>query len=467
MLNLNKYIIFQDNMSIKISLSDISDPERLIINKDLKFEKVEQVKGFNKSSFVKKQVGPTIYAWDVSDDDHIYLPLYWAQKYVANAKRPNRDNFNTMNCKFIGELRDAQKEIKKESINLLNKKGSCILALYTGCGKTITSINIACTINLPTLILCHRLVLIDQWVASIQKVCENAKIQVLNTKSDLDETADFYIMNSLNVNKKYHGFFKRVGTLIVDECHTICSEKLSQSLYYINPRYSIALSATPYRSDGMDELLYAYFGKELIYRKMHREHYAFKIKTNFEPTVELGVNGKVNWNSVINSQCLDENRNKLIVNIVKFFRHRNFLILSKRVEQVNKLVDMLRNEGEDVTSLVGIKKFFDTRSRILIATCSKAGVGFDHPKLDSLIIASDLEEYFIQYLGRVFRTEDGIPLIFDLVDNFKILQSHFYTRRKVYIEHGGIISDFSLKNIVKVCKDIDTEEFKNVFPNYS
>ena len=71
-------------------------------------------------------------------------------------------------------------------------------------------------------------------------------------------------------------------------------------------------------------------------------------------------------------------------------------------------------------------------------------------------IASDLEEYFIQYLGRVFRTEDGIPFIFDLVDNFKVLQNHYYTRRRVYIDHGGKVVDFKLKK-VKEYYNLDSE----------
>ena len=93
---------------------------------------------------------------------------------------------------------------------------------------------------------------------------------------------------------------------------------------------------------------------------------------------------------------------------------------------------------------------FDFNSRILVATVQKAGVGFDHPKLDSLIIASDVEEYFIQYLGRVFRTEEGIPFIFDILDDFPTLKRHYYTRRQVYLEHGGIIKKFNDKEVDKI-----------------
>ena len=44
--------------------------------------------------------------------------------------------------------------------------------------------------------------------------------------------------------------------------------------------------------------------------------------------------------------------------------------------------------------------------------------------------------------GRIFETEEVEPVIFDLVDSFKPLQSHYYERQKVYREHGGKIEDF-------------------------
>ena len=89
------------------------------------------------------------------------------------------------------------------------------------------------------------------------------------------------------------------------------------------------------------------------------------------------------------------------------------MILRKRVNQVEYLVKRLEEEGESVTSLVGVKKYFDYTSRVLVATVQKAGVGFDHKKLDSLILASDVEEYFIQYLGRVL--ELNIPNLLYLI----------------------------------------------------
>jgi hypothetical protein len=66
--------------------------------------------------------------------------------------------------------------------------------------------------------------------------------------------------------------------------------------------------------------------------------------------------------------------------------------------------------------------------------------------LDTLLLATDIEEYFIQYLGRVFRRKDANPMIFDLVDNNPILLRHFKTRQKIYQECGGTITTLNAKN---------------------
>jgi len=280
-----------------------------------------------------------------------------------------------------------------------------------------------------------------QWESSILKVSPQSKIQMILPASKLKE-ADFYIINATNVCKKGYEFFQNIGTVIVDEVHMIMAETLSKSLYYIKPRYLIGLSATPYRPDGLDSLLDLYFGEDKITRKLFKPHIAYKVTTNFKPMVELTQNGKVNWNVILDSQAMDRDRNELIIKIVQYFRDRTFLILTKRVAQGEYLVDRLTEVGEDVSSLIGSQQTFELSSRVLVGTNSKIGVGFDHPNLNSMILACDLEEYFIQYLGRCMRTEEVEPIIFDLVDKNSILEKHFSTRRAVYLEHGGTVKNF-------------------------
>lgn len=440
-------------MALRIPLDKLSQVEKDRIIQYLSFEKTQT------STFKSFAQPVTPYEIITTNQiDYVYLPLYWALQNIDAASRPKRTDFDALRCEFKGTLRPLQQEVQKLVLKLLNKNSTCLLSLYTGAGKTITSIYLACKIKLPTLILVHRLILMNQWKESIEKVCPGAKVQIIKTTSLLDETADFYIMNVANVVKKPRCFYKRIGFVIADEVHVMGTEKMSESFLHLTPRYSIGLSATPYRSDGMDKMLFSFFSDQKVHKQLHRNHIVYRVKTNFTPITKLTNQGKLDWNSVIESQTMDIDRNEIIINILKCFKDRTFLILSKRVSQVEYLMRRLLEENIDATSLVGVKKHFNYNSRVLVATVQKAGVGFDHSKLDSLIIASDVEEYFIQYLGRVFRREDTIPIIFDLVDNLKTLQNHYLTRRHIYLDHGGQIKNLILKHIPEQYKD----DFKNL-----
>ena len=423
-------------MSIRYLIDKISADERLKISQDLYFEKPEK---FNSEP---------IYGYDINDNK-VYVPFNYALQF-GWAKRPK--NLPKANMKFEGKLRPLQVKVSEEMKVLLNKQSSCILSLYTGGGKTFTSIYIACKLKLKTLIIVNRVILIKQWKETIVKASPLSKIQIIYTKTKMDLDADFYIINAINVYKKGREFFKDIGCIIADEIHLLATNVLSKCFFYIYPRYLIGLSATPKRPDGMDKMLYAFFGKDIIHYKLYRKHQIYKITTGLKPEFTIARNGKIDWNSLLNWQAQCEERNNKIVQIVIDNPDRIFLILCKRIIQVELLVELLKNKNETVSSLTGSKKTFDTTARILIGTVQKCGVGFDHPRLNSLIIAADLLEYFIQYLGRVFRTEKVEPIIFDLVDDHAILYKHYLTRRRVYIDHGGSIKRGKISSTLRLLK---------------
>lgn len=424
-------------MSLKVNINNLSDTIREKITKDLTIKIVDV-----KASKYSRGPAKYVYPFELIQTD-VYLPFYYGVNHVK-LPRPNITDYTPKQLKFTGSLRPNQKEIKNEALQFLNDNGCVVIACYPGCGKTSMSIYISTVTKMKTLIILNRLVLMEQWESSINKFCPDAKVECIKpTKKKISEDADFYIINAINMPKYGREFFQDMGTVIVDEAHLIISEVLSQSLQYVTPKYLIGLSATPYRPDGMDVLMDLYFSPNKIIRNLYRKHTVYKIVTKFEPEVELDRNGKINWGKVLESLCCNTERNEMIINIVKQFPERNFLILSKRIDQAEYLLKRLQEEKESVTSLIKSQQEFDKEARVLIGTTGKVGVGFDHDKLDALILASDLEEYFIQYLGRVFRREDVEPIVFDILDNHKILQNHFRTRQKVYKETGGEIKLFT------------------------
>jgi superfamily II DNA or RNA helicase len=419
-------------MSCKININLLTDEQINKINKELEI-KIEDNQ--YKSLYTKY-----IYPYEIIEED-VYIPFSYAHT-ILKLNRNKRENYPRNNVEFNGELRSHQKEIKRETIDILNKNGSVIISAYTGFGKTITGINLSCTIGLKTLIIVNKLVLMSQWEESIKKFCPNSIVQKISTNDLLNTDANFYIMNAINVPKVKRDYFNSIGMLIIDEAHLIMAETLSKCMQYIQPRYLIGLTATPYRPDGLNILLDFYFGINKIIRKLYRKHIVYYVDTKFKPKIEKTKQNRMNWNLILESQAMDPDRNELIINIVKKYKERIFLILVKRVEQGDYLLKKFQQEGEYATSLLGKKQNFDQNARILIGTVQKVGCGFDHSKLNTLLLATDVEEYFIQYLGRVFRTETGEPYIFDLVDDNHILKKHFLTRKNIYIEHGGIVKTY-------------------------
>jgi superfamily II DNA or RNA helicase len=393
----------------------------------------------------KKQKYAVAMAFDVYEiigDDQVCIPFaYSFQQLELGFPNIDRD-FPEIKAKFGIPLFDRQKEIREETLEILNDTHSIIISLAPGWGKTLYSIYLACKIGLKTLIYCHRVVLVDQWKKSIIKACgKSIRVQILDASCKVNPAADFYIINIVNVPKRNINDFINVGLFIDDECHTSCTEKFSKAFGYVFPKYSIGLTATPVRSDGKDRILELFFGPNIIYRPMYELFNVYLFNTGFMPETTKTVSGDLNWNSVLVSQSMNQKRNEQLIDIVRYFGHRNILITCKRKDHVNLLVKGLLKYGVDADSFMGSNQVMNFDCRVLVVTYSKGGVGMDAPKLDMLLVAGDAEENFPQYQGRVFRREWHCPIIIDPIDKFYPLKQHSDVRKEIYTDSGGEVKN--------------------------
>jgi superfamily II DNA or RNA helicase len=432
-------------MSITIHLDDLTSEQRNRIAKELRFAPVEKQTFFKGGNKFAKPIKKYVEPYDVTEQDIVYLPYNWAITNFS-IQRPSDDTFRHITGEFSGTLRNIQKEIKKECIPYLNDTGSIVIAAYPGAGKTGFGVYMTVKCGLRCAVIAHRIPLLNQWKESFNRFAPGLKVQILDSTSDLNDESDVVIMNAQNV-PKFGRIFNDFGLVLVDEIHLIVTESLIKSMLYFKPKYLIGLSATPYRSDGMDALIDVYFGKAKIVKKLCRPHIYYKINTGLEPEYEVDDKGDKIWGSVLNWQADCEERNDMILKVIGHFRDKHFLILCKRKTQAKYLEKKLKERGERVDVIIESKNEFDKEARVLIATLQKCGVGFSHDILDALIVAGDMEEYFEQYLGRVMRREDVKPLIFDFVDEMPALKRHFNTRKKVSEESGGIIKNYDISII--------------------
>ena len=450
-------------MSVIVPISCLTPAIIKKLDKDLHVKPIVQpLKHQGNSKLVEAfdsfRMDPGSIQLDNEIKDVATIPFNYYYHHLEHIERiPNAD-FKPLSLKFEGNLLPRQKEVKDECIETLNRTGSVVLSLHTGFGKTVMAIYLASKIKVQTIIICHRKIIMDQWVQSINKYIPTATVRVLGEKMKRgykgpeEQDVDFLICNVINIPKKDRNYFKNFGLVVIDEIHTICTESFSRGLLYLFPDYIIGLSATPFRSDGMDRLIEIFCGPEIIYRKLYRPFNAYKIKTGFKPKTELNVSGTLDWNSVLEDQAINKDRNNLIANICRYFINRNILVLVKRKEHAEILKNMLLQYGEDVDMFTGDSKECNYNCRILVATYSISGVGFDHPRLDLLIGAADVLENFTQYIGRIFRRDDVSAIYIDLVDEMSTIKKHSLERLKICKELGAEVKDFekSFKDFFKM-----------------
>ena len=247
-------------MSILIPIAIITEEQEESIIRDVRVKKVENT--YNPMSGFKIKETYINAFKQQSELGSYYVPFNWALTNLENAKRRDRSAFEILSVPYNAILRSIQLEIKDEAIQRLNQFGCLLLSLYPGAGKTNFAIFLATKIKLKPLIVCHRVVLMEQWRESIIRFTgKSTKIAIIKPGKKYDKNADFFIVNAQNMKKLGCDSFSEIGFVIIDEIHAIMAESLSECMFYVSPRYLLGLSATPTRPDGMDGLLDLYFGK--------------------------------------------------------------------------------------------------------------------------------------------------------------------------------------------------------------
>ena len=437
-------------MTTQICLADFQNKKQAFrkIHSELVIKKINNK--FRAGSNPYSATGVSVVMYEHQDDDFI-VPFNYGLNFIResgidDSYYPNNDEFVESNFEFTGELLPRQKNILEEVMSDLYKRRSILLSLHCGFGKTIFAIYLSSLLTKEhkgrVLICCHRLVLIEQWKHAITKFT-NGTCQVLSSSEPIKDV-NFYIINIQTIQKRNLEDFDSVSVLVVDECHTICTQNLVRSLMFVRPKFCLGLSATPYRDDGMQDVLHRVFGEKIIHKQLKRLYSVYILETGFKPVVTKQESGNMDWNDILKQQSENKDRNTLICKVAKYFTTRNILIICKRVAHANYLYEQLK-DTESVDCFMGTNKTYNSDARILIVTCSKGGVGFDHPKLDMLIVAADVENLFVQYLGRIFRRDDTFPIVVDMKDKFAGFQRHLKTRQDVYKETCGTIMNFNLE----------------------
>jgi superfamily II DNA or RNA helicase len=370
--------------------------------------------------------------------ENFYVPKHFGIQEFGPYKSSTRDVAQTHETfwEFQGELRDTQVDVVNSYLKPEPRDG--LICLHTGGGKTVCGLYIASQLRVPTLILVHNTFLRDQWIERIRQFLPNARVGLFQGSTQQVEDRDIIVgmLQSICLKEIHADTFKKIGFVIVDECHHIASEAFSQAVPKITSKHMLGLSATPERKDGLMHVIHWFLGP-LLYKSdtsdkvdpgVFVEVYEFDQGDEKFNEVIYNKQGVMFTTMMINKLVEFEPRNKMIVELLTDIyddHQRQILVLSDRVDHVQLLCDMLPTHIRENACVLSRKVDAKTRSewcetkRILIATYQMCKEGFDVPTLNTLVIATPRPDVD-QIVGRILRVEKAkrtvSPLIVDIVD---------------------------------------------------
>lgn len=392
-----------------------------------------------------------------------YLP-YGCLKDVASFKPIMTADFKNNPVDFKGievPLYDYQEEAVKHMLNC--RYG--ILQSKAGSGKTQMGIALAQRLGRRTLWLTHTLDLLKQSRQRAEKYIDNSLIgTIAEGKVNLGEAITFATVQTMSKMDltMYKDMF---DTIIVDECHRCCGTANDVTMFgkvlgSLSAQYKFGLSATVHRADGLIKGCYALLGE--IKYIVPDEAIADKVMNVEVDCVYTGLpisrdftdsDGTLNWNKLITYLTTNDERNKLIVDLLE---DKPTLILSNRTQHLETLISMMPSDLKEkavyingkMTSkkakeerAMAIEQMRNGEKKYLFATYQLAKEGLDIPRLERLIMATPETDYavIVQSVGRIARKFEGKenPVVKDLVDcKILTLLKKYKVRKRTYKKEG-------------------------------
>jgi superfamily II DNA or RNA helicase len=267
--------------------------------------------------------------------------------------------------------------------------------------------------------------------------------------------------------------------VICDECHHIAARVFSKAMLRFPAKYTMGLSATPERKDGLTRVVKWFIGDKVVTADaglsrpvcMIRRHvYAHQCATK----CDYGKDRRQNYGKhapllpqMISdmTQCVSRTRwiVDLVADVLQDEPGRNILIVSDRVQHLRDMCDLItrRIPSAHVGMYIGSMKQCDRdivakECNVILGTYALTREGLDIQKLDTLVIATPTGD-IVQTVGRILRSRNNaVPLVLDVVDKYSVFTSQSIRRMKYFVSQNYRICDTSGE---KSDSDSETQDY--------
>jgi superfamily II DNA or RNA helicase len=289
-----------------------------------------------------------------------------------------------------------------------------------------------------TLVLVHRTELLKQWQERLQSFLDVGKGMVGTIgggKARRSGKIDIAVMQSLSRQGETSEMVEQYGHVIVDECHHLSAVSFEALLKRVKAKYVLGLTATPIRRDGQHPIIFMQCGpiRHTASRAETAPHNLEVVPGIWPGKIDLPADAGIQ--DVFRHVAADMQRTVAIADeiVAAYSRGRKVLVLTERTDHIAAIEEALAGRIEKTFTLHGrmsrkLRSEVTTEldglpadaPRVLLATGKLVGEGFDHPPLDTLVLAMPIswKGTLQQYAGRLHRehaTKVDVRII-DFVD---------------------------------------------------
>ena len=352
---------------------------------------------------------------------------------------------------------------QEKAVKMVKNSYYGIMVSKAGSGKTQMGIALIKEFGTRALWLTHTADLLNQSKERAERYMDSSLIgKITEGKVTIGKGVTFATVQTM-CKLDLSQYKDMWDVVIVDECHRVAGTPTQMSMFAkvlnsLSARHKFGLSATVHRADGMIQATFALLG-DVVYT-VPDEAVADKVMQVGIKPIGTGVkisreclntDGTLNYARLINYLCEDMYRCTIIRNRIVGESDKSCLILSDRLEHLEKLMYLLPPHLQEFAVMISgkmtskkgkaereqaLEDMRTGKKKYLFATYSLAKEGLDIPCLERLLLATPQKDYAVitQSIGRIARTCEGKadPICYDFVDDIGYLVKSYKKRCATY-----------------------------------
>lgn len=256
---------------------------------------------------------------------------------------------------------------------------------------------------------------------------------------EVEGNHNFVIANSCHDSEKD-------GGIVVSNCHHMGAEVFSRCMMKLMTTYTLGLSGTMQRKDGLSKVFKMFLGDVVHKEKAESEHCVlvkgikYVIDDDEFNEVEYDYRGNPKFSTMISKLCNYNRRSEFIVDVViKELQHnpeQQIMILAHNKTLIQYLFKAIEHKKvATVGYYLGGMKEADLKAsetkKIIIATYAMASEGLDIKTLTTLIMATPKTDV-CQSVGRILRAKHTTPVVIDIIDAHDLFINQWQKRKAYY-----------------------------------